>query len=44
MVERHGGTLRVTSPPDKGAEFTVTIPLRLQDKIPARTDEVSPPV
>ena len=40
MVERHGGTLAVTSPPDRGAEFTVTIPLKLQEKIPASTDEV----
>ena len=42
MVERHGGTLQVTSPPDKGAEFTALIPLKLQEKIPASRDEVSP--
>ena len=40
MVERHGGTLEVTSPPDKGAEFTVTMPLKLQEKIAASKDEV----
>ena len=31
IVERHGGTIAVTSPPNQGAEITVEIPLKLKE-------------
>lgn len=40
IIEKHGGSLSVASKPGKGAEFTITLPIRLSRAVDGGTGDV----